>query len=74
MLPLPDHLTLPKSELESQQEHQGINIQNCSQHSEDDISHPIEGDTVREPSNYKLQEGRLKRIHRPPAYLKDYVI
>ena len=56
-LPLPDHLPLPTSELESQPESQDINILNCSQHREDDISHPIEADTAHEPQNYELNKG-----------------
>ena len=50
-LPLPDHLTLTGSQLENQQEPQEINIQNCSQHNEDDISHPMEADLACKSSN-----------------------
>ena len=71
MLPLPDHLPLSKLELESQQEHQDISIENCSQHSKDKISCPIEADTTREPPNYELNESRTKRIRTPLANLKD---
>ena len=39
MLLLPGHLPLPTLMLESQQEAQDNNIQNCSQHGEDYISH-----------------------------------
>ena len=68
MLPLPDHLHLPTSEFESQQELQGINIQNYNQRGKDDISHPIKPDTACEPSNDEPNEGRPKRTRRPPAY------
>ena len=71
MLSLPDHLPLSTSELESHQEHQDISIQNCSQHSKDKISCPIEADTTREPPNYELNESRTKRTRTPPANLKD---
>ena len=71
MLSLPNILPLPTPELESQQEPQDINVQNCSQHSEDYIPHPIEADTARKPSNYELDEGRPKRTRRPPGYLED---
>ena len=73
MLPLSGHSALPISESKTQQEPQDINIQNCSHHSKDDISHPIEAYTTREPFNYQLDEGRPKRTCKPPTYLMDYV-
>ena len=39
----------------------------------DIISHLIQVDTQRKPSNYQHNEGRPKRIRRPPAYLNEYV-
>ena len=71
MLLLLDHLPFPTLELESQKEPQDINIQNYIQH-KDYIFHLIEADIACEPSNYELNDGRPKRIHIIPAYVKDY--
>ena len=72
-LPSLDSSLTPTSELEHQLQCQVINVYNGNQKRKDIISHPIQVDTQRKPSNYQHNEGRPKGIRRSPAYLNEYM-